>query len=103
MLAHINKRVKSRTAVQLPMTKLTEQYTSPETAEFVSVNTEHTNVLSELIYVMFVFCSFFWVEFYDDLFETWIQANARVTEGRRHDKTTDSSSTEIHCSPDQVS
>ena len=39
LLIHVNKRLKSRSQVQLPVPELLAQYTDPEISPFVTVRT----------------------------------------------------------------
>ena len=48
LLVHVNKRLKSRSKIQLPVGDLLEQYQNPEVAPFVTVRRENITNLNAL-------------------------------------------------------
>lgn len=69
LLVHVNKRIKSRPLVQLPVEALLLQYQDPAASSFVTV------IWSGYFEEVFSKPYFLYAEFYHNLYKTWIPKN----------------------------
>ena len=102
MLAHINKRVKSRSSVKLPMEKLVEQYTSADTTEFVTVSCHPPSFAAQSPQLSSSYLWRYVSELHYFVFENGFQTNSELGETSSYGQTLFGFLTKASHSPSEV-